>query len=238
MASAGFFELFLIAATAQLAVLPGEKVQFIISGLSTRFSPWVVVAAAGTAFAGWTVVEIVVGKALSNALPPAVLTGFTAALFFVFAAMMLRSAPAPGTTGTAETDGGFNMGESELRAFDPEIAGFELPDVVTTYVAIFAMMAAGEFGDKTQLITINLAATYGAAPAIWFGEMAAIIPVSLANAFFFYRFSRWFDLRKAHFAGATIFTFFGLDAALTLTIGVSLWERLVGAVSGLLLAFV
>jgi acyl-CoA synthetase (AMP-forming)/AMP-acid ligase II len=35
-----------IAAGAQLAVLPGEKVQFIIAGLSTRFHPAMVVGAA------------------------------------------------------------------------------------------------------------------------------------------------------------------------------------------------
>jgi len=58
-----WLEVFVVALTAQLAVLPGEKVQFIIAGLSTRYNPWIVVAAAGTAFAGWTAIEIVVGNA-------------------------------------------------------------------------------------------------------------------------------------------------------------------------------
>lgn len=233
MPSAGFAELFVIAATAQLAVLPGEKVQFIISGLSTRYNPLLVVAAAGTAFAGWTAVEIVLGEALRGVLPPAALTAFTASLFFLFAIMMIRSAPERGIE-MPETDGGVTT----VRDFDAEIAGFELPDTVTTFLAIFAMMAAGEFGDKTQLITINLAATYGAAPAIWAGEMAAIIPISLANALFFYRFARWFDLRKAHYAGAAIFIFFGLDAVLTLTVGISLWEQIVDTVAGVVLGVV
>ena len=36
-----------VAFLAQLAVLPGEKVQFIIAALSTRYHPLGVVAAAG-----------------------------------------------------------------------------------------------------------------------------------------------------------------------------------------------
>jgi hypothetical protein len=41
----------MIAFVAQVAVLPGEKVQFIIAGLSTRYNPLLVVSAAGLAFA-------------------------------------------------------------------------------------------------------------------------------------------------------------------------------------------
>jgi putative Ca2+/H+ antiporter (TMEM165/GDT1 family) len=65
----GFLEVVVIAMTAQLAVVPGEKVQFLISGLSTHYSPVVVVSAAGTAFAGWTAVEIVFGNAIQGVIP-------------------------------------------------------------------------------------------------------------------------------------------------------------------------
>jgi len=95
------------------------------------------------------------------------------------------------------------------------------------------MMAVGEFGDKTQLITITLAANHGPHPAIWFGEMAAIIPVSILNSLFFYRFSELFDARKAHIGGAFIFLFFALDTVLGLTVGFSFWERFIGYVTSL-----
>ncbi|MFT4950277.1 MAG: putative Ca2+/H+ antiporter (TMEM165/GDT1 family) [Natronomonas sp.] len=68
--------------------------------------------------------------------------------------------------------------------------------------------------------------------------MAAIIPVSLANALFFYRFSHRFDLRKAHFIGAGIFLFFAADTVLSITTGYSVWEEIIGAVSALLFALV
>ena len=85
-----------VAFLAQLAVLPGEKVQFIIAALSTRYHPLGVVAAAGAAFAGWTALEIWLGRALQTALPPLALDAFTAGLFLLFAVLLTRSAPNPG----------------------------------------------------------------------------------------------------------------------------------------------
>jgi putative Ca2+/H+ antiporter (TMEM165/GDT1 family) len=235
-----WLEILTVAFVAQLAVLPGEKVQFIIAGLSTRYNPLVVVAAAGSAFAGWTVLEILFGRALQRALSPVVLDSLTAGLFLLFAVLLYRSAPGEGDAGvadrlSAETDGRGGVAETDGGV----AASVELPFGIEldgdgrlgAFVPIFAMMAAGEFGDKTQLVTIGLAAQYGAHPAIWAGEMLAIIPVSLANAFFFHRFSHRFDVRKAHLAGAALFAFFGLDTVLAVLTGFSVWETAVEAVS-------
>jgi putative Ca2+/H+ antiporter (TMEM165/GDT1 family) len=238
-----FLEIVVVAAIAQLAVLPGEKVQLIIAALSTRFAPLLVVSAAGLAFGGWTVLEILFGQALQRALPGIALEVFTAGLFLLFGVLLVRSAPAssdselsadPATA--AETDGG--VAHSPLEGFDAEfdIRGYTVDGRLGTFLAIFAMMATGEFGDKTQLVTIGLAAQYGATPAIWVGEMIAIIPVSLANAYFFHRFAHRFDLRKAHFFGAALFVFFGLDTVLSILTGFSVWETVVSTVSQVVLA--
>jgi len=226
----GFVEIVTVAFLAQLAVLPGEKVQFLIAGLSTRYHPLLVVSAAGTAFAGWTAVEIWFGDAVRQALNPAYLDAITAALFLLFAYLLVSSAPAPGESLEPTTDGGF----AAVEEFTLPVVDYEVPDALGGFVPIFLMMATGEFGDKTQLITITLALTYGASPAIWVGEMAAILPVSLANAYFFYRFSSRFDVRKAHFAGGAIFVFFGLDTVLALLTGFSVWETVVGAAAAAL----
>jgi putative Ca2+/H+ antiporter (TMEM165/GDT1 family) len=219
-------EVLVIAFVAQLAVLPGEKVQFIIAGLSTRYNPFVVVAAAASAFAGWTALEVQFGQALQRALPPLVLDGITAGLFLLFGVLLLRSMPERSDGGATSTDGG-------LPGIDGEISvlGREVPERFGTFLPIFAMMATGEFGDKTQLVTIGLAAQYSAGSAIWLGEMLAIVPVSLFNAFFFYRFAGRFDVRKAHLGGAAMFFFFGADTALAMATGVSVWEAIVSAVS-------
>ena len=222
----------LIAAGAQLAVLPGEKVQLIIAGLSTRFNPYVVVSAAGAAFAGWTVLEIRFGQAITTLLPGIYLDGVTAGLFLLFAFLLVRTAPAadaadPEAATGSLTDGG----ELDVRV---PVVDWRIPNHFGGFLPIFAMMAFGEFGDKTQLVTISLAAQYAGFPtAIWTGEMLAIVPMSLANALFFHRFSHTFDLRKAHFAGAGLFLFFAVDFASSVLIGISLWETGVEALSGL-----
>ena len=82
-----------VAAGAQLAVLPGEKVQFIIASLSTRYHPLLVVSAAGTAFAGWTALEILFGNALQSVIPGVYLDLITVVLFAVFAVLLWRSMP-------------------------------------------------------------------------------------------------------------------------------------------------
>ena len=230
---AGFLEIMLIAAAAQLAVLPGEKVQFIIAGLSTRYNPYVVVAAAGSAFAGWTALEILFGNAIKNALPGLYLDLISAGLFLFFGVMLYRSAPESGRVPTA-TDGGY---AEFTHGQDISVLGYDLPESVATFLGIFSMMAVGEFGDKTQIVTIGLAIQYGATPAIWAGEMLAIVPVSLANALFFHKFAHKFNVRKAHYAGAAIFLFFALDTLLAVTTNFSIWETVVsGIATGLLSA--
>jgi putative Ca2+/H+ antiporter (TMEM165/GDT1 family) len=226
----GWVEIFVIAMTAQLAVLPGEKVQFIIAGLSTRFSPWIVVAAAGAAFAGWTAIELVVGNALKGALPQVYLDLFTAGLFLLFAVLLFRSAPETGSPPEQDPE--------SFEGLEVTILGYEVPNYLGGFLPIFAMMAAGEFGDKTQLVTIGLAAQYGAHPAIWFGEMAAIIPVSMANAFFFHKFAHRFDLRIAHYVGASLFAFFGVDTLLSVVFDYSVWETVTRWIARTILSLV
>jgi putative Ca2+/H+ antiporter (TMEM165/GDT1 family) len=218
-----------VAAGAQLAVLPGEKVQLLIAGLSTRYHPLLVVSAAGTAFAGWTALEIQFGNALKSAIPGLYLDLITVLMFGLFAVLLWRSIPDRDAAPT--TDGG---APGVTAAPDVSLFGREVPNLFGGFLPIFVMMAAGEFGDKTQLITITLAARFGADPGIWIGEMLVIIPVSLANAYFFHTFSHRFDVRRAHIFGAIVFAFFAADTLLAVLTGFSVWETAVEAVAGLL----
>jgi putative Ca2+/H+ antiporter (TMEM165/GDT1 family) len=229
---AEFFTIVAVAFVAQLAVLPGEKVQFIIAGLSTRYHPLGVVAAATAAFAGWTALEIWFGYLLQQALPPLVLDGITAGMFLLFAYLLARSAPDPGQDMSTVADGGLGVAE-DVRV---PIIDREVPEVFGGYLPIFVLMAAGEFGDKTQLVTIGLAAQYGATAAIWLGEMLAIIPVSLLNAYIFSRFAHLFEARTVHFIAAGLFAFFGLDTVLAMATDVSVWETIIGAVADTVVA--
>lgn len=230
--TAGWTEIFIVTFTAQLAVLPGEKVQFIIAGLSTKYNPWTVVGAAGSAFAIWTVIELQVGAALKGTLPQELLDVFTAFLFLLFAVLLYRSIPDDSTTAAA--DGGIMSNKLD----DVTVGGYEAPQPFGGFLPIFALIAAGEFGDKTQLITIGLATQYGPHPGIWFGKMAAIVPVSILNAFFFNKMVRSFDVKRAYIAGAILFAFFGFDTLLALITGFSFWESAVEVVSGAILSLV
>lgn len=211
----GWIDVLVIAATAQLVALPGEKGQFIIAGLATKFRPLVVVAGAGCAFGGWTVLEITLGRTLRGALPEIYLDAATATLFVAFAVMLLYSMPA--SSAPTATDGGlFGDIDTDIDA-DGRLAGF---------VPTFSVMALGEFGDKTQIVTIGLATQYAAGSAIWLGEMLAIVPVSLVNAYFFHRFAHLLDGRdgKRYFypVSAAVFLVFAADIVLGYAAGVSL----------------
>ncbi|WP_435196440.1 TMEM165/GDT1 family protein [Natronomonas sp. EA1] len=222
-----WLEVATIAFFAQLTVLPGEKAQFIIAGLSTRYHPLLVVSAAGSAFAGWTAVEILVGNALQAALPTRALNVLTGVLFLGFAVTLVRSAPSGSETRSIEA-----ATPDELEIQVPYL-GWDVPRVAGGFLPVFALLAVGEVGDKTQLVTIGLAAQYAHGTAIWAGEMAAIIPVSLANALLFFRLGHRFDLRRVHLASAALFGFFGLDTLQSTVTGVALWELLVASVTGL-----
>jgi putative Ca2+/H+ antiporter (TMEM165/GDT1 family) len=227
-----FLTVVIAAMVAQLAVLPGEKVQFIIAALSTRYRPVVVVSAAGLAFAVWTALEVWLGGALKGALPPVYLDVIAGGLFLLFGVLLVRSMPdSSGFNGSSETDGGLVSVDGSLEV---SVAGQTVPDRFGDFIPIFVLMAVGEFGDKTQLVTISLAVQYGAHPGIWVGEMLVILPVSLANAYLFSHFSGRFDTRKAHAAAAALFFFFGLDTFLGIITGFSVWETVVGAVTALL----
>ncbi|GAB7009358.1 TMEM165/GDT1 family protein [Halorubrum trueperi] len=230
-----YAEILVVAFVAQLAVLPGEKVQFMIAALSTRYDPKVVVAAAGSAFAGWTAVEIAFGRALQSVLPGVALDAVTAALFFAFAYLLYASMPGrPSERGTSDAEIDPSSAEGTVDALE----SVPLPGPLDRYAGsfggflpIFVLTATGEFGDKTQLVTIGLAVQYGATSAIWVGEMLAIIPISLANAYFFHTFAHRFDMRRAHLASAVLFAFFGVDTLLSIVAGFSVWETFIDAVS-------
>ena len=192
----------------QLTALPGEKGQLVIAGLATRYNPYMVVAGAATAFGGWTAIEILLGNALKGALPEVYLDTITATLFFIFAAWLLYTT----------VDG---VDTPEIAAEGSRLAAIQsrLPARLHGFLPSFWLMVFGEFGDKTQLVTIGLAVQYGATPAIWLGEMLAIVPVSLATALFFSKTAHRLDQTWFHRIAAGVFVLFGLDIVASYTIG-------------------
>jgi putative Ca2+/H+ antiporter (TMEM165/GDT1 family) len=219
---ATFVEILLAAAVLQLTVLPGEKVQMIIAGLSTKYRPTTVVAGASVAFAGWTALEVALGEAVLGALPAVYLDAITSGLFLLFAGLLVREAGRLDgeTSGRPVTDGGTaTAGGGVVARLDER-----LPDRLEGFVPAFWASAFGEFGDKTQLVTISLAVQYGASPAIWLGEMLVIVPVSLLTAFVFNRGAHRLESRHRRwvlYGAALLFVLFGADVAAGYWFGVS-----------------
>ncbi|AKH96963.1 TMEM165/GDT1 family protein [Halanaeroarchaeum sulfurireducens] len=209
-----FVEIVITAFALQLLALPGEKGQLVIAGLATKYNPYMVVAGAATAFGGWTAIEILVGNALKGALPEIYLDAATAGLFFVFGVWILYTTPNPDVevTKTEPTDGSPSILDRVQAAIPVRFHGF---------VPSFSLMVFGEFGDKTQLITIGLAVQYGATAAIWIGEMLAIVPVSLVTALLFHRSAHRIDQAWVHRLAGGLFFLFALDITAKYVLGFS-----------------
>ena len=225
---ATFVEVLVAAATLQALVIPGEKVQMIIAGLSTKYRPLPVVAGAAVAFGAWTALEVAFGEALQGALPGVYLDAITAGLFVLFALLLARAGlrvegAGGGSAGDGEavTDGGPGThAGGRLAGLDRH-----LPDGAEGFFPAFSASAFGEFGDKTQLVTIGLAAQYGAHPAIWLGEMLVIVPMSMLTAFVFNRSARRMtdDHRRwLYYGSALLFVAFAADITASYAFGVSL----------------
>jgi putative Ca2+/H+ antiporter (TMEM165/GDT1 family) len=224
---ATFLEIVIAAATLQALVIPGEKVQMIITGLAMKYRPLPVAAGAVLALGGWTALEIAFGEALQGTLPTIYLDAVTAGLFVLFALLLVRAGlgivDEPDDPGSRETltDGG-----TETYA-DGRLVGLDahLPDGAEGFFPAFSASAFGEFGDKTQPVTIGLAAQYGAHPGIWIGEMLVIVPMSALTAFVFNRGAR--RLTHSHrrwlfYGSALLFVAFAADIVAAYWFGVDI----------------
>ncbi|MFB6135214.1 MAG: TMEM165/GDT1 family protein [Halobacteriaceae archaeon] len=197
----------LAAFLANLLATFGDKGQLAVITLATRYDAKRVFAGAMAAFAGWSALEVLVGQAVTRALPGWVMRYATGALFVLFGlwttyqlAARLRA-----TTGVA-TDG---------QGVDP---GLLLPDWLTSlsansgaFLTAFVFVGFAEFGDKTQLLTINLAATFpGSLLSVYVGVVAALGLRTGIDAFVGERAEQVLPTRYIEGASAVVFVAFGL----------------------------
>lgn len=205
-------EILITAFTLQLLALPGEKGQFIISALSTKYSPIPVAVGASIAFGAWTVIEILVGKELQGSFSESFVEGAMAVLLLLFAVLILYEV----RTGESNKERQIENNEYYVMISD------RVPDRLEGGVMAFVIMVFGEFGDKTQIITLSLAAKYGSSWQIWAGEMLAIIPVTLANALLVSKFTEKYNSKKLKYASVILLILFSIDIFLSQAIGFSI----------------
>ncbi|MFC4552216.1 MULTISPECIES: TMEM165/GDT1 family protein [Halorussus] len=154
----------LVAAfVANLVGTFGDKGQVAVVTLASEKSWAGVFAGAMAAFAAWSALEVALGGWLVAAIPRSLLTVATAGLFAAFGAWTLWNAVE--RFRESEDGGADEASSSLLDRFDDRRGA----------VAGFALVAVAEFGDKTQLLTIALAAAFPDRPlSVFVGVMAAI----------------------------------------------------------------
>jgi putative Ca2+/H+ antiporter (TMEM165/GDT1 family) len=129
--------------------------------LGTRFQPWHVWLGVAGAFAVHVVLAVTAGSLLTAA-PHHVVEFITAALFLGGAVWLLRSAAA----------------NDDEPGIDAARFGARAPSLLRVAGTSFAVIFVGEWGDITQITTVNFAAHYHEPLLVGIGAVTALWAVS------------------------------------------------------------
>jgi len=132
--------------------------------LSTRYRPLAVWVGVGLAFGVQCLVAVTAGAAVSY-LPSWIVHALSTAMFAVGAVLLLIAAPG--------ADSGEKKQEEEFSA-KSAMDRTGLRAVLASFLLIFA----AEWGDLSQILTLNLVAKYGGPVSVFFGAWAALLVVS------------------------------------------------------------
>lgn len=190
----------------------GDKGQLVVVTLATRYDAKRVFVGAMGAFCAWSALEVAFGQALLGAIPPGVMGPLTGALFVLFGAWTAKSAfdrtRVDRPTNPSRTDGGLAGG----------LTGRVLPERLLAHVgayggvlASFVLVGVAEFGDKTQLLTVNLAVVFPDAPlSVFAGVVAALALRTGVDAVIGERVEAHLPTAVIEAAAAVVFAAFGL----------------------------
>ena len=209
----------------------GDKGQLVVLALAARCDARKVFVGAMGAFAAWSALEVVLGAWITGVLPPGVMALVTGGLFVGFGLLAFRQAlqrlratqlPWPLGPRPANTDGGHDVLSERVQRFT---AGHG------AVVASFLAIGVAEFGDKTQALTIALAAQFPESRALVFvGVVAALALRTGVDAYIGERLEDRLPTGAIELAAGVVFLAFGLAALGVITE--------LGLVAGVLLAFV
>ncbi len=132
--------------------------------LSTRYSPLAVWVGVSLAFAVQSLVAVTAGQAVSF-LPEWFVQALSTAMFLLGAILLIRSAP------SADEE---EKGQEEAIAAKASGERRGLRAVAASFLVLFA----AEWGDLSQILTLNLVARYGSPGAVFLGSWAALLTVS------------------------------------------------------------
>jgi Ca2+/H+ antiporter, TMEM165/GDT1 family len=158
--------------------------------LSTRYKPLAVWIGVGLAFGIQTLLAVLVGK-VATLLPEAVFQGIALVIFLVGAFVLIRTAPG------ADAEEKEQEEEYAAKAAEPKT-------FLKAAVASFVVLFAAEWGDLSQLLTINMMARYDDHVSVFLGAWAALLTVSGLAVLVGRVLLRYMRLSLLHYIGAAV----------------------------------
>lgn len=218
---------------ANLLATFGDKGQLVVVTLASRYEAKKVFFGAMGAFTLWSALEVLLGQYVVSVLPGGTVTLVTGGLFIVFGLWTLYAAIT-----TFRGAGDSSTLPFSSTSLDVGLSGWLIPDRLLArlgrhggVLTAFLFVLFAEFGDKTQLLTINLAATFPDAPlAVFLGVLAALGLRTGVDAFVGERVERTVPTRYIELGASAVFLAFGL-----VVLGVAPESFLVGVLATLLM---
>ncbi len=173
--------------------------------LSTRYKPLAVWIGVGLAFGVQSMVAVTAGQ-LVTYLPHWVTQAVSIAMFLLGAFLLIRAAPDADREEKQQEEeyaGQFREGRAGWRAV----------------LASFLVLFAAEWGDLSQLLTINMVAKYGSPVGAFVGAWAALLVVSGLAVVGGRVLLRYMKLSVLHYIGGGVCLLFAMLSAIELSVG-------------------
>jgi putative Ca2+/H+ antiporter (TMEM165/GDT1 family) len=175
-----FTAAFLLIVLAEM----GDKTQFVAMSFATKYNPYKVLFAIFLATVANFAIVVVIGQLLTNVVPLDVISVFASISFIGFGFWMLR--------------------EEKVKSENMKASRFGV--VGTVGIAFFI----AEFGDKTQLATLSLAAQYQNPVSVLIGATLAMIVADGIGIVIGVVLGKHIPQRILEWVSAVIFVLFGL----------------------------
>jgi putative Ca2+/H+ antiporter (TMEM165/GDT1 family) len=167
--------------------------------LSTRYPPLAVWVGVGLAFCVQCIVAVTAGS-LVSLFPHVIVEALSTAMFLIGAIILIRSAPRA-TEEEKET-------EEEIAArATTRATGFR------AMAASFLLIFAAEWGDLSQILTLNLVAKHGHPVSVFVGAWVALLAVSGIAVVSGRVLLRYVRLDVLHYVAATVCLAFAVAGA-------------------------
>jgi len=173
--------------------------------LSTRYRPLAVWIGVGLAFAVQCLVAVSAGH-LVSLLPDWVIQVVSTAMFFAGAVILYRTAAGAEAAEKAQEESFTAKAAGGLSAW-------------RAVGASFLVLFAAEWGDLSQLLTLNLAAKYEAPVSVFIGAWAALLAVSGLAVLGGRVLLSYLRLSWLHYLSATVCLVFATVGVVQLTLG-------------------